>query len=585
MILPLRSFTGVMIVVFAVSQKLGEPVAPVQLAAKDLRLNNTIQIGMPKLGGIRRPPYPTGPKTLVVAIDAREVIACHLALGWRLPERIVDLLIEIKNLDNGKVGQSVGGALLRYRLSLTGALGVAKSHEQLRQKIGAIERLFNAMLQTLDLPRALLRGRYLAAVARMEIAGVPVDNVAIKNLAKIWPSARAHIIELIDAPFGAYRGARFDPAAFAALINDRGIDWPRKLDRSLWLDDQTFREMARLHLELQPLKDLRRGLAEFDPRQLAVGRDGRNRVPLRPFASRTGRNQPSAKMSVFGSVAWARNLLFPEPGTGLALIDWAQQEFGIAAALSEDAAMQGSYRSGDPYMALASSAGALPPNAPPGHHEQVRNRFKACALGVQYGMGATTLARRLGLSEWAGQSLLDHHRKSFPDFWRWSNSIEQHALLNRKLKSVFGWQVSVGADTNPRFLRNYPMQANGAEMLRLACCLTTEAGIRVCAPLHDALLIEAPLKELDGAVLYVQRLMAEASSVVLGGFELRTEVRTVRWPDRWSEPKGQAIWSAVETILGLGTSPARQRDSSCSPVHPRPISLYVSKEDPSDASD
>ena len=36
------------------------------------------------------------------------------------------------------------------------------------------------------------------------------------------------------------------------------------------------------------------------------------------------------------------------------------------------------------------------------------------------------------------------------------------------------------------------MQANGAEMLRLACCFATERGVRVCAPVHDAILIEAP---------------------------------------------------------------------------------------------
>ena len=36
------------------------------------------------------------------------------------------------------------------------------------------------------------------------------------------------------------------------------------------------------------------------------------------------------------------------------------------------------------------------------------------------------------------------------------------------------------------------MQANGAEMLRLACCLATERGIEVCAPVHDAVLICAP---------------------------------------------------------------------------------------------
>ena len=44
------------------------------------------------------------------------------------------------------------------------------------------------------------------------------------------------------------------------------------------------------------------------------------------------------------------------------------------------------------------------------------------------------------------------------------------------------------------------MQANGAEMLRLACCFATEEGIAVCAPVHDAILIEAPVEEIDHIV-------------------------------------------------------------------------------------
>jgi hypothetical protein len=34
-------------------------------------------------------------------------------------------------------------------------------------------------------------------------------------------------------------------------------------------------------------------------------------------------------------------------------------------------------------------------------------------------------------------------------------------------------------------------------MLRLACCLATERGVRVAAPIHDALLVEAPIEDLD----------------------------------------------------------------------------------------
>ena len=62
----------------------------------------------------------------------------------------------------------------------------------------------------------------------------------------------------------------------------------------------------------------------------------------------------------------------------------------------------------------------------------------------------------------------------------------------------------------------FPMEANGAEMLRLACCLTTERGIRVCVPVHDAILIEAPAAEINEHVAALQACMREASRIVLG---------------------------------------------------------------------
>jgi DNA polymerase-1 len=64
------------------------------------------------------------------------------------------------------------------------------------------------------------------------------------------------------------------------------------------------------------------------------------------------------------------------------------------------------------------------------------------------------------------------------------------------------------------------MQANGAEILRLACILATEADIRVCAPIHDAVLITAPENEIDDASEAMAKHMRQASRIVLGGFEL-----------------------------------------------------------------
>ena len=86
-------------------------------------------------------------------------------------------------------------------------------------------------------------------------------------------------------------------------------------------------------------------------------------------------------------------------------------------------------------------------------------------------------------------------------------------------------------------------------MLRLACCLSTERAIRVCAPVHDAILVEAPLAELEDTAMAAQRAMATASRVVLAGVELRSDVDLIRWPDRYSDERGRTMWQTVSQLL------------------------------------
>ena len=80
------------------------------------------------------------------------------------------------------------------------------------------------------------------------------------------------------------------------------------------------------------------------------------------------------------------------------------------------------------------------------------------------------------------------------------------------------------------------MQGNGAEMLRVACCLGTERGIEVCAPVHDAVLICAPLDRLEEDITGMRAAMAEASCAVLDGFEVGTDVKIADTPTgTWTE--------------------------------------------------
>ena len=82
---------------------------------------------------------------------------------------------------------------------------------------------------------------------------------------------------------------------------------------------------------------------------------------------------------------WLRGLIKPVAGNAVAYVDWSQQEMGITAALSGDAAMMQAYRSGDPYLAFAKQAGAVPSDVTKDSHPIERNRFKVCALAVPGG--------------------------------------------------------------------------------------------------------------------------------------------------------------------------------------------------------
>jgi hypothetical protein len=124
-----------------------------------------------------------------------------------------------------------------------------------------------------------------------------------------------------------------------------------------------------------------------------------------------------------------------------------------------------------------------------------------------------------------------------------------YAMLMGGIHTVFGWRVQVPPAPNDRSLRNFPMQANGAEMLRLACCLATERCIEVCTPVHDAVLISAPLGRLDRNINRMQEAMQEASRIILDGFELGTDATVVRYPDRYMDERGKTMWGKVMALL------------------------------------
>ena len=546
----------------------GDPPRPVCMVAKELRSSQTWKLWRGEFDSA--PPFSTGPDTLFVAFVASAELNCFRVLRWPTPARILDLSAEFRNLVSGLdpvAGRGLIGALAHFGLDTIGTIEKKEMRNLIlsggpwsddersaifdycESDVRALERLLPAMLPQIDLPRALLRGRYMAAVAAMEHTGTPIDLPTLHFFREHWDDIKDALIAEIDADFGVYDGRTFKSDRFEALLVRLRIPWARLESGRLDLSDDAFRE-TKCYPILSPLRELRSALASLRLNELAVGRDARNRTPLWAFGSSTGRNQPGNSKFIFGPSVWLRGLVKPPLGNGLAYVDWSTQEFGITAALSADAEMIAAYASGDPYLEFGKQIRLLPADATKNSHADGRQICKACILGISYGMEAETLALRIGQSTIVARDLLRAHREIYPSFWRWSDANVDYAMLHGSLRTAFGWHVHVGVDSNPRSLRNFPMQGNGAEMMRIACCLATERGIEVCAPIHDAILICAPLERLDADVARMQEAMAEASRAVLDGFEIRTDVKLIKYPDRFMDDRrGAVMWDRVTSLL------------------------------------
>jgi hypothetical protein len=566
----------------------GEHPDVVCLAAHELRSGQTLRLWRDQLGPL--PPYRTDRDALFINFVANAECACHLALGWPLPAKVLDLNPAFRNLTNGRVtpeGKGLLGALRYYSLDAIGAKQkdamqkrvmqgwpfTAEERQQILDycisDVEALQRLLPKILAEpeFDLGVALYHAEFAAASAGMEHRGVPINMELFAQLAdsNTWRAVRDAMVPAIDARYGVYvRNAAgdwsFNMEQFAAYLAREGIVWPFLDSGKLNMKRKTFEEMSKGWPQLEELRQLRHARDKMRKVKLAVGRDGRNRTVLWPFKAKTSRTQPKASQWIFSPAVWLRSLIKPEPGMAVAYVDYSSMEFLIAASLSDGHCgpvntMLDMYQSGDPYLSFAKCVGAVPSTATKASHAEVRDKYKTMLIAVQYGMARDTLAARLGVSTFEAHQMLNEHRELFAQYWQWSDDWVQRALQTGVMRTAFGWFCRTGiVEFNERSIRNWPVQATGADILRIACILAARRGIRLLAPVHDAVLIEAPIDHIEADVALMREAMRRASRIVLnadaaGSQELRTDCTIIRHPDSYSDKRGAKIWAEVMTLL------------------------------------
>jgi DNA polymerase family A len=570
----------------------GENPLPLCMSVFEVRTGRHITYWRDQLGAA--PPFSLDPRALYVSYSAAAELRCHIQLGWPMPARTLDLFAEFRALTNGlyynkkrQGSEKLPGkgsmlkAMQHYGLShmsvdtkdagrdlaKRGGIYTLAERQTLMQYCAgdteSLARLLAAMVPEINLAHGLIRGRFAAALARMETVGIPIEVGLYTRLLHHWPTIQRAMIRHLDTETKCYDGqGSFSVERFLAFLESQGIaGWPTTDTGLPRLDGRTLKDASIAYPVLGDFYRLREQLGKTRPVELKLGSDGRNRTSLTPFHTITGRNQPSPKEFIFYAPAHLRSLAKPPPGYGLAYIDYAQQEFAIAAFLSGDPAMIAAYRSGDCYLTFAIQAGVIPMGSTRKDLgvEEVRERFKKCVLGIAYGIGPETLAWQAKVSIDEAGELLRLHRQAYPVFWTWYQAVIDGALMHNEIETCLGWRYLLTTTwrgqerpNNFRSLGNFMMQAHGGEVLRLACCLATEAGVDVAAPVHDALLIVAPIDRLERDIEITREAMAEASRQLFDGAEIRTDdAKAVLFPDRYVDGRGKNVWDIMMVELEI----------------------------------
>jgi hypothetical protein len=552
----------------------GEPPQPLCGCWKSLRTGREVKLWRDQLRGLSRPPFSTGPETIMLAYSASAELANYRVLGWPAPQQVLDLHAEFRAAVNDGVKKPKGYHSLLGALSYYGEAGLdAGLKDAMRSRIlqgepftrkekqdilryclsdvAATIRLFEKMGPNIKWPQALLRGSSLIPIAAMEVAGIPIDTDLWSRLVLLWEPLKRRLIEVVDRDFGVFEGTTFKRSKFFDLLRQRGVCfWPIDPDTGKpTLDAEIFAEQCEIHSWLRPLYELRQALSDLRLTGLTIGSDGRNRTALFPFSTLTGRSAPSNTKFIFGPAKWMRGLMRPPPGHVLIYVDWVAQEIAIAAALSGDPVMIADYNTGDPYIAFAVRAGLVPPGSTRDTHPEIREQCKvATGLGANYGLGAAGLARRLKILTAQARELLELHRRTYPQFWRWAQAVIDTAEVDERIVSEFGWPLRVTSRTKPNTLRNFKMQAGGADMLRIALIAAAERGLPIVAPIHDAILLCSPVDKTEEHTAALRECMKLAGLAVTRGIvEVFTEAKF--HPVRYADPKGADMWTIVMELL------------------------------------
>jgi DNA polymerase I len=212
-----------------------------------------------------------------------------------------------------------------------------------------------------------------------------------------------------------------------------------------------------------------------------------------------------------------------EQGHVLISADYSQVELRVLAHVADEPVLKDIFRRGeDVHAATAAEVlGADPATLSPGD----RSKAKMINFGIVYGLTGFGLADRLQIPQDEAQEFIDRYLERFPAVRAYIDHTIAFATTEGYVTTLFGRRRQIPElkarqrqvrSLGERLAVNTPIQGSAADIIKVAMVRAhnalRDAGLqtRLILQIHDELLFEAPVDEVEQASAIVVREMERA---------------------------------------------------------------------------
>ena len=496
----------------------------------------------------------------LVGLGVKEIFGALLAIGAERPPRLVDDValgswignVTLRNPGLVEVAAARLGADLPERLaplqraSLCALVALA-SRAGIARDLNAIgsERLY----REIELP-------LIEVLARMEGAGIAVDQEALATLGDAFGREIARLETAAETSIGRKVALGSPKQLGDLLFGELGLPRGKKTKTGAWSTDASVLEeiqdehpIVGIALEWRTVSKLQSTYVEALPK--LVEADGRIHTTFQQSVAATGRLSsvdPNLQNIPVRTELGRRirRAFVAAPGHRLVAADYSQIELRILAHVTRDPHLIAAFAAGeDIHRATASRVLEKPLDQV---DEGERAMAKMVNFGIAYGMGDFGLATRAGISRDAAKSFIAGYFERYPGIKRYIDTIKVEARAHGAVTTQLGRRRPIPElrAANPalraageRAAINHPIQGTAADIIKVAMIRLgprlREAGLsaRLILQVHDELLLEAPVAEVDRLVPLLVETMEGALALDV---PLTVEAKVgLRWDEmqRW----------------------------------------------------